>query len=120
MKVLIVDDTGAQRFIIKKIFLDSGIAAGEISEAENGQKALDKVMEQDFSLIIVDWNMPVMDGLEFLIEVRKIGKSTPIIMVTSENEKSKVNEALSAGANHFMTKPFTGVKLMEIAKQYLG
>lgn len=120
MKVLVVDDTGAQRFIIKKIFLDAGIPGSEIAEADNGQKALDKVIESSFELIIVDWNMPVMDGLEFLQEMRKKGITTPVIMVTSENEKSKVDEATKAGANHFLTKPFTGVKLMEIAKSYLS
>lgn len=120
MKVLIVDDTGAQRFIIKRLFQqECGLSPTDIDEAENGDKALDKLVVNQYNLLLVDWNMPIMDGLELVKEIRKNKIKTPIIMVTSENEESKIHDAISAGANHFLTKPFSGVKLMEVAKQYL-
>lgn len=120
MKVLIVDDTGSQRFIIKKLFVDAGILASEIDDAENGEKALIKVLANTYSVILLDWNMPVMDGLEFLKNIRQRNIMIPVIMVTSESEESKKDEAKELGANHFLTKPFTGIKLMELAKQYLS
>ncbi len=121
MKVLVIDDTGAQRFIIKRLLQqDCGVAASDIDEAENGEKALEKVVSTSYNLIIVDWNMPVMDGYEFLKEIRKNKITTPVIMVTSENEDSKVQDAVQAGANHFLTKPFTGAKLLEFVKLYLA
>lgn len=120
MKILVIDDTGAQRFIIKRLLQqECGIAASDIGEAENGEKGLEKTSISDYDLIIVDWNMPVMDGLDFLKQIRKT-KATPVIMVTSENEESKKDSAVQAGANHFLTKPFTGSALLEILKNYIS
>ncbi len=121
MKILVIDDTGAQRFIIKRLLQqECGIAASDIDDAENGEKALEKVAGTQYGLIIVDWNMPVMDGFEFLKEIRKNKVTTPVIMVTSENEESKKDSAVQAGANHFLTKPFTGSALLEILKNYIS
>ncbi|HMV79731.1 MAG TPA: response regulator [Leptospiraceae bacterium] len=121
MRILVIDDTGAQRFIIKRLLQqECGIAASDIDEAENGEKGLEKTAGSEYGLIIVDWNMPVLDGLEFLKEIRKNRIMTPVVMVTSENEESKKESAVAAGANHFLTKPFTGSALLEILRNYIS
>jgi two-component system chemotaxis response regulator CheY len=88
----------------------------DIHEAENGQDALDKLTAlMPVDLILLDWNMPVMDGFTFLKTVRanQAYKQVKIIMCTSESEKSRVVEALRAGANNYIVKPFSPEALKE-------
>jgi two-component system chemotaxis response regulator CheY len=106
MKVLVVDDSKAVRGIVKKMLKNLG---HEVYEAENGEKALESLYEHNwFDLILLDWNMPGMNGYEFL----KIVKKNPewqdikIMMVTSENQQESVLEALNAGADEYLMKPF--------------
>ncbi len=107
MKVLLVDDSSTMRRIQKTQLTNLGIS--EIIEAGDGEDALGKLEgNMPVDLILLDWNMPVMDGFTFLKTVRKDPKysDVKIIMCTSESEKPKVVEALKAGANNYLVKPF--------------
>ena len=106
MKILLVDDSRTMRNILKKVI--SGMEGTETAEAGDGVEAL-QVIGQDgpFDLILLDWNMPNMDGLTLLKTVREKNISTPVIMVTTEAEKTRIIEAIKAGANNYLVKPFT-------------
>ena len=105
MKIMLVDDSKTMRNIQRKILQSLGY--GEIEEATDGQDALSKATASNPDLLLVDWNMPNMDGIEFVRAFRKMGKTTPIIMVTTESEKARVIEAIKAGVNNYLVKPFT-------------
>ncbi|GIW73631.1 MAG: two-component system response regulator [Phycisphaerales bacterium] len=105
MKILLVDDSKTMRNIQKSVLSQLGYT--EIEEACDGQDALSKVKAFGPDLMLVDWNMPNMDGLSFVKAYRQSDKTTPIIMVTTEAEKSRVIEAIKAGVNNYVVKPFT-------------
>ncbi|HNB60564.1 MAG TPA: response regulator [Phycisphaerales bacterium] len=105
MKILLVDDSKTMRNIQRNVL--SQIGTHEVEEACDGQDALSKAMAFQPDLILVDWNMPNMDGLTFVKTFRQTNKATPLIMVTTESEKSRVIEAIKAGVNNYVVKPFT-------------
>jgi two-component system chemotaxis response regulator CheY len=117
-KVLVVDDSKAIREIEKKYLEEMGF---EVVEAENGEEAL-KVLEEnpDVKLILLDWHMPVMNGYEFLLKVRSNPKysDVKIMMVTTENQQKSVVEAIMAGANEYLMKPFDK-EMLETKIKYL-
>ena len=104
--VLVVDDSRIMRNIIKNIFSDLNIPS-QFLEAENGKKAFQLLEANKVNIIFLDWNMPEMDGMEFLKKVRAMPdyKDLPIIMVTSESAKYNVVEALQNGATDYIVKP---------------
>lgn len=114
MKILLVDDSATMRRIQKTQL--GGLGVTDIVEAGNGDEALG-VLEKNMpvDVILLDWNMPVMDGLEFLKNIRQSGtfKDVKVVMCTSESEKPKVIEALKAGANNYIVKPFQPEALKE-------
>ncbi len=105
MKILLVDDSKTMRNIQKSVLAQLGYTT--IEEACDGQDALSKVNAFQPDLMLVDWNMPNMDGLTFVKTYRQMNKLTPIIMVTTESEKARVIEAIMAGVNNYVIKPFT-------------
>jgi two-component system chemotaxis response regulator CheY len=109
MKVLVVDDFLTMRRILKNILKQVGFKTME--EAEDGAQALDMIKNADptFDLIIADWNMPKMTGIELLKAIRADPelKHLPVIMVTAEAQKSRVLEAVQAGVSNYIVKPFT-------------
>ena len=115
-KVLVVDDSTVMRQIIKKNLKELGFA--EPLEAENGAAGLKKAGEEEVDLIVSCWNMPIMTGLEFLKAVRADDKlkGTNFIMVTSEADKEKIMEAVQAGVNQYIVKPFNAMQLEEKIK----
>jgi two-component system, chemotaxis family, chemotaxis protein CheY len=108
MKALIVDDSRAMRMIISRILKEMGF---ETTEAGHGREALERIqgLETAPNLILVDWNMPEMNGLELVTALRanRLFDDSQIMMVTTETELAHVAQALQAGANEYMMKPFT-------------
>lgn len=105
MKVMLIDDSKTMRNIQKSVLNQLGYT--ELEQACDGQDALNKVSAFGPDLILVDWNMPVMDGLTFVQKFRETNKTTPLIMVTTEAEKARVIQAIKAGVNNYVVKPFT-------------
>jgi two-component system chemotaxis response regulator CheY len=113
--VLLVDDSKTMRNIQKKV-LEGGLGAGtEFTEAGDGLEALTAIAAtpDGFAVILVDWNMPNMDGLTLVTKIREKDKKTPVIMVTTEAEKTRVVDAIKAGVNNYVIKPFTPPQLLE-------
>lgn len=106
MRALVVDDSTAVRLYLRKVLLPCGF---EVVEAKNGREGLERVREQAVDLVLLDWNMPVMNGLELLQRIRcEPGVGSPcVMMVTSENDLQEVAQALATGANEYVMKPFT-------------
>lgn len=116
MKVLIIDDSIAARFMLAKMFKELGC---DVVEAEDGKVALEVLKSNlDTNLALVDWNMPVMDGLEFVKCVRADSSANglKLMMVTTETEMDRVIEALNAGANEYLMKPFNKEMVSEKLK----
>jgi two-component system, chemotaxis family, chemotaxis protein CheY len=120
MNVLVVDDFATMRRIVKGVL--KGLGFKNITEAENGKAALSELKNQKFGLIVSDWNMPEMTGLEFLKAVRGDAecKETPFIMVTAEGQKENIVEAIQAGVSNYIVKPFKPETLEEKLKAVLG
>ncbi len=119
MKILVVDDSSTMRRIICNSLKQIG--QEDTVQAEHGADALAKLKENpDIELILTDWNMPMMDGFEFLTHVREENKTIPVIMVTTEAEKANVVKAIKAGANSYVVKPFTPDVIAEKLKPFLG
>lgn len=119
MKVLLVDDSRTMRNIQKKV-LDT-LGPMQYSEAGDGLEALTVIAanHEGFDLILVDWNMPNMDGRTLVAKVREKDKTTPMIMVTTEAEKTRVIDAIKAGVNNYIIKPFTPDAFIERIRQTL-
>ncbi|MBT3989584.1 MAG: response regulator [Rhodospirillaceae bacterium] len=102
---LIVDDSKVIRMVAKKILQELDF---ETNEAEDGQVALDSCKQQMPDAVLLDWNMPVMSGIEFLRELRKLpgGDSPVVVFCTTENDVNHIQEAMEAGANEYIMKPF--------------
>jgi len=107
-KILIVDDSKVVRKFVGKCLEDIGFS--DLREAADGKEALDRVNEEMPEIILLDWNMPVMNGLEFIQALRKLpnGNDPIVIFCTTENEMSKIQLALSNSANEYIMKPFDG------------
>ncbi|PIQ98184.1 MAG: response regulator [Nitrospinae bacterium CG11_big_fil_rev_8_21_14_0_20_56_8] len=113
MRILVIDDSRAIRLILSQILKQLGF---EVAEASNGQEALDKLKEAGkFEMAMVDWNMPVMNGYDFVVAVRSnpAYNDMRLMMVTTETEMSQVIKALEAGANEYVMKPFTKEMIQE-------
>lgn len=113
MHALIVDDSKAMRMVLRKIMSEAGY---EVSEAGDGSEALIRLKELGHvDLMLVDWNMPVMDGLELVQAVREnsVYDEILVMMVTTEDGMEKIVEALEAGANEYVMKPFTSESIIE-------
>jgi two-component system chemotaxis response regulator CheY len=106
-KFLVVDDFATMRRIIRNLLRQLGYS--KIEEAEDGAVALRKLKSQPFDMVICDWNMPNMTGIELLREVRADDaiKETPFLMVTAEAIKENIIEAVKAGVSNYIVKPFT-------------
>jgi two-component system chemotaxis response regulator CheY len=112
-RILTVDDMATMRKIVKSLLNQLGYT--NIDEAENGKEALVKLKQNKYDLVLLDWNMPEMDGITLLQEIRKDPqlKNIPVIMVTAEAKKENVLLAIQSGANNYIVKPFTAETLKE-------
>ena len=118
--VLIVDDYKTMLRIIRNLLKQIGIYS--VDEASDGEEALAKLRERPFGLIISDWNMAPMTGLELLVEVRsdEALRATPFIMVTAESKTENVVAAKQAGVSNYIVKPFNAETLREKIEKVLG
>lgn len=114
MKALVVDDSMTIRRIVIKALGMAGIS--ETSEAADGAEAVKALETEQFDVILLDWNMPKMTGIETLRAIRAAGNKTPVIMVTTEAEKTRVIEAIKTGANDYLIKPFSPDQLASKVK----
>jgi len=103
--VLLVDDSRAMRNIQRAVLERLGY--DRVVEAGDGAEALRRCEAETPGLILVDWTMPVMDGLSFVRAYRRMNQATPIVMVTTEAERARIAEAFRAGASAHVVKPFT-------------
>ena len=119
IKILIIDDFATMRRILKNILKQLGFK--NLVEADDGTTALDILESQKIDLIISDWNMPKMTGLELLKKVRASTeyKKTPFLMVTAEAQKQNVIEAVQAGVSNYVVKPFTAEAISEKLEKIL-
>lgn len=122
MKILIVDDSRIMRNIVKNTLDKLGYEDSEFVEASNGAEAFTHIETQTIDLVLLDWNMPLLNGLDLIVKIRKMEefKQLPIIMVTSEAAKYSVVEAVKAGANNYLIKPFSEESLGKKIKRVLG
>lgn len=112
-KFLVVDDMSTMRKIVRTILNQLGYT--NIDEAENGREALSKLRSGNYDFVLLDWNMPELDGFETLKQIRADDKlkHLPVMMVTAEAKKENVLAAVQAGANNYVVKPFTPETLKE-------
>lgn len=118
MKILLVDDSRTIRNIQKNVL--SQIGYTDIAEAGDGVEALQEIAAHRPDLVLVDWNMPNMDGITLVRRIRETDRMLPLVMVTTEAEKSRVLEAIKAGVNNYVVKPFTAETLAEKITQTLS
>ena len=113
MTVLIVEDFSTMRRILKNIFKQLGY--NQILEADDGTTALEMLPNQKIDLIVSDWNMPKMSGLDLLKAVRADDafKDIPFLMVTAEAQKENIIDAVEAGVSNYIVKPFTAEQISE-------
>ena len=120
MKVLVVDDFVTMRRIVRNILKQIGFK--NITEAEDGKAALNELKKEKPDLILCDWNMPGMSGLDLLNVIRADDqfKGIPFIMVTAEAQKNNIVDAVKAGVNGYIVKPFTAETINEKLKKVFG
>ena len=114
-RVLIVDDSSVMRKIVGRSLRQAGLDVLQVLEASNGSEALVLARENPVDLILSDINMPLMDGLEFVRQLRGIESTqqTPVVMITTEAGEGHVVEALALGASGYIRKPFTPEQIKE-------
>ncbi len=118
MKVLVADDSGVMRKIIIRSLNAVGIT--DVVEAADGAEGWDQLQSNSVDLVLTDWNMPNVSGLDFLRKIRESGSDLPVIMVTTEAEKAKVIEAIQAGVTDYLCKPFESDELREKLEKYIS
>ncbi len=118
LNVLVIDDSGLMRKMILRALRQSEVSVGSTLEAANGEEGLRALQANEPDLILCDWNMPVMDGLEFVR--RSQGCEVPVIMLTTESTSDRKARAINAGAKGYVTKPFTPEKLGEAIRAVMS
>ena len=120
MRVLIVDDSKVMRMIIVRSLRQASLGTIEVGEAEDGASGLAAVASFVPDLIVSDWNMPTMSGMEFLAGLRATGDQTPFGFITSESHPAIKEQALAAGAQFLLTKPFSPEQFADIVGAVVG
>jgi two-component system chemotaxis response regulator CheY len=113
MRILVVDDFSTMRRIVRNLLIDLGIRPKLIQEADDGSNAMAILRNVRFDLVITDWNMPNMSGIDLLRSIREWDeiKTLPVLMVTAENDREQIIAAAQAGVNGFVVKPFSAATL---------
>ncbi|MBE0504105.1 MAG: response regulator [Desulfuromonadales bacterium] len=117
--ILIIDDSASMLAILGDMLVDSGY---QVVEAVDGYAGLERVKETKFDLIITDLSMPVMDGIAFMRDAKKLPlcKFVPIVVLTAEGDAAKLEEAKKAGASTWLTKPFKEKQLRAVLQMVIG
>ena len=116
--ILIVDDASFVRTMIKNILTKNGFDV--IDEAENGAEAIEKYKKLQPELIIMDIIMPEIDGIQAVKEIKKLNPDAKIIMCSAVGQQSMINEAMQAGAEDFIAKPFETNRVIKAVKKIIG
>jgi two-component system chemotaxis response regulator CheY len=120
MKILVADDSRVMRQIVIRTLRQAGFEGHEVIEAADGKQARDSVLSEKPDLVVSDWNMPEMTGIQVLGALRAAGNSVPFGFVTSECTPEMQNAAEQAGAIFFIVKPFTPERFKEALSSVLG
>jgi len=120
--ILIVDDSTPMRAVIKKIVKASGFNVGQFFEAINGLEAMEVLNNEWIDLVLTDYNMPDMNGLELVEEMNKNDdlKSIPTVMITTEGSRERVEEFMAKGVIDYIKKPFTPEQIKQKLKHIMG
>jgi two-component system chemotaxis response regulator CheY len=115
-KVLVADDSSTMRKIILRSLQAVGVP--DAAEAGDGEEAVAMFQQDTYDMVLTDWNMPKKNGLDVIREIRAINATVPIIMVTTEAEKTRVLEAIQAGVSDYLVKPFTADTLRQKLEKF--
>lgn len=118
MRALVVDDSAVMRKVLIGALGRAGIT--DVDQAADGQEAVAAAESKEYNLVLMDWNMPNMLGIDAVRTIRANGKTMPIIMVTTEAEKSRVIDALKAGAQNYVIKPFEPATIVSKIQEVLA
>ncbi len=120
--ILIVDDSLPMRSVIKRTLTAAGYGSADLLEAADGKEAIDLLKNSWVDIIITDYNMPVMNGLELIQTIKKneISKDIPVVVVSTEGNESKIQEFMDIGAAGYITKPFTAEAIRDLIIKILG
>ncbi|MGD9157448.1 MAG: response regulator [Desulfobacteraceae bacterium] len=120
--ILIVDDSSPMRSVIKKTIKASGFKSGIFHDASDGRMALEVLKENWIDLVLTDYNMPNMDGLQLIGEIKddETLKDIPVVFVTTEGSTTRVKEFLEKGAAGYIQKPFTPEEIRQKLNNFLG
>ena len=115
LDVLIVDDSASIRKILHCVLVQAELPLGKVHEANDGREALEKMNSENIGLVLLDINMPNMDGIEMLISLKANDalKGVPVIMITTEGSQDRVLQALKLGAAGYVRKPFTADQIKD-------
>jgi two-component system, chemotaxis family, chemotaxis protein CheY len=118
MRVLLAEDSTVMRKIIRHLLEDVGVLSA--TEAADGAEAMELFKAGEFDLVLTDWNMPNKTGIQVVREIRATGSTIPIIMITTEGEKSRIADAILAGASDYLVKPFDHNKLRDMLNSQIA
>ena len=120
--VLIVDDSSSMRAIVRKIIKASGFNIGELLEAADGKEAIKVLTDEWVDLVLADINMPNMNGLELISEMKKdeMLKSIPVVMITAEGSEKRILESMKLGASGYIKKPFLPEEIKRTLSAIMG
>lgn len=118
LKVLVADESSTMRKIILRSLAAVGVP--DVVEASDGGEAVSQFQQGGFDLVLTEWNLPRKSGLDLIQEIRRSDQGTPIIMITSEAERTRVVSAIQAGCNDYLIKPFTADTLREKLLKFIG
>ncbi|MBW1767062.1 MAG: response regulator [Deltaproteobacteria bacterium] len=121
-KILVVDDSLPMRSVIKKTIMASGFNVGELLDASSGKEALTILKDEWFDLVLTDYNMPDMNGLELIAEMKKddLLKDIPVVVITTEGSKQRMDEFIEKGAEGYIKKPFPPEEIRNKLKIIMG
>lgn len=120
--ILVVDDSGTMRAMIKRTLAMSGLDVGEVYEAANGIEALAQMATHAISVVLLDINMPVMNGIQLVARIRDDERlrNMPVIIASTEGSETRIAELIAAGARGFIRKPFRPEQLRDVLAPFIG